>query len=271
MRRDRDRGISLLNVLVVVAASAGLVQAMLTGQEGAVNRLGTTRDAAQARALARGGVMSVAVALRRDLKEAPETDHLAEPWAQAAQDAIAFDAGTYAVVIGDLRARFDLNALGPANLTELRVFGALLEQLDLPATLAPFIAAIIAEAGPLARPDDLIRHGVSRGDLARLTPHVTALGTRHPLNLNTADDVILTALFGNAVAAQNVLARRAAKGFVDRSDLAAFGLVAPPFGGFTSDAFEVAVTAQTGTARTRLTRHILRDAETGEMTILPAP
>ena len=78
MTRAPESGVSLLNVLVVVAAASGLVQVMLAGQEGAVSDLSRSHDIAQAEALARGGVASVAVALRRDILDAPDVPYLSD-------------------------------------------------------------------------------------------------------------------------------------------------------------------------------------------------
>ena len=268
MTRRTDAGVSLLNVLVVVAAGAGLVQVMLTGQDRAIGRLAGANDAAQASALAEGGVASLATALRRDLLEAPDSDHAGEAWAEAAQEIITLDFGSFAVDVEDLRGRFDLNALGPGKLGELRVFGALLAQLDLPEVLAAQIAEIVANDGPLSAPGDLLRYGLSNADLARLADHVVTLGTRHPMNLNAVGEPLLAALLSNTAAARSLIARRTAKGFLDRSDLAALGLVQPPFSGFTSDAFMVRAMAEVGEARTILTRRILRDPEAGTIRII---
>ena len=268
MIRASERGVSLLNVLVVLAAGAGLVQAMLAGQERAVDRLAGAQDAAQVRALAEGGVTSMAVALRRDLSDAPEQDHLGEPWAQAAQEAITLEFGTYEIAAEDLRAKFDLNSLGPAKLAELRVFGALLTQLELPQSLALEIARVVAGQEPLSTPRDLERRGIAPADLARLAPFATALPTRHGINLNTADEPVLAALFANPAAARSLVARRRGRGALDRSDLAALGLVLPPLAGFTTDAVHVTATAEVGAARVQLTRIVLRDAETGEVRVI---
>lgn len=265
MKRGKESGISLLNVLVVVAAGAGLVQIMLSGQETALERLAETNDLAQARSLAQSGVTSVAVALRRDLIESPDTDHFREPWALSRQEAIALEAGRFEISLEDARGRFDLNALSAGSLVETRVFSALLAVLDMPQSLAPQIARIIANEGPLASPTDLISRGLSEADVKKLAPHVTALEQRHPINLNTASEPVLAALFGNPAAARGLMGRRVAKGYLDRSDLAALGLLTPPLAGFTSDAFEVTVTAESGRARSVLKRRLLRDRDTGQV------
>ena len=267
--RRKDRGVSLLNVLVVVAAGAGLVQAMLTGQDQALDRLEAQRDRAQARALAQGGLTSVVVALRRDGVTAPDTDHPGEPWAQAAQNRIAFDAGAFSVTVRDLRGQFDLNALEPGKIVEQRVFSALLRQLDLPEALGQQIAAIIAQDGPLPDARSLLDFGVSEADLARLAPHVTALDRRHALNLNAASEPVVAALLANPAAARALVARRTAAGMLSPADLTALGLAPPLLGGFRSDAFLVTVEAEVGLARTTLARRVMRSEEGGEVAVLP--
>ena len=267
MTRAKDKGISLLNVLVVVAAGAGLVQVMVSDQESAVDHLSDQADISQAQALAHAGVTSVAVALRRDMQTAPDTDHLSEPWSKALQDAITFDFGQYIVNAEDLRGRFDLNALGPGKIVEQRVFAALLKQLDLPEALASTIADQIAQDGALAAPSDLLVRGISAADYTRLQPFVTALPKRHALNLNTVSQPLLAALLANPIAAETLASRRRAKGFLDRDDFKALGLTVPPMAGFTSDAFSTTVTASVAGARVRLSRQVLRDRDTGKVTI----
>ena len=136
MTRAPDSGVRLLDVLVVVAAASGLVQVMLAGQEGAVSDLSRSHDIAQAEALARGGVASVAVALRRDMLDAPDVDHLQEDWATASQTEVTFDFGSLEAEIDDARGRFNLNSLTAGSFLEQRIFQGLLAALDLPETLS---------------------------------------------------------------------------------------------------------------------------------------
>ena len=267
MKRTGDSGISLLNVLVVVAAGAGLVQVMLTDQTIAIDQLQDAADVSQTRALAQAGVSSVAVALRRDLQVAPESDHFREPWAANLQETIDLGFGEFSVTAEDLRGRFDLNALGPGKIIEMRVFTALLKQLDLPETLASEIATAVSQNGSLDAPEELRGLGFSASDLQLLRPHVTALPVRHPLNLNAVTEPLLAALLSNPVAADSLISRRAAAGFLDRNDFTSLGLLVPPLAGFASDAFSVTGSAETGNARSRLTRQVLRDRRTGQITL----
>ena len=262
MTRDKQAGVSLLNVLAVLAVGTGLVQVMLRDQDAAVQRLERTRSSAQAHALARSGATSVAVALRRDLVEAPDSDHLGEEWAQVAQEQIELEFGQFEVSVADVRGKFDLNALQPAALAEQRVFIALLSALDLPEVLASQVTQIIERNGPLRGSDALLRFGIAQSDFTRLTPHVTATAIRGPLNLNVVSEPLMTALLRNPSAARGLVARRDAKGFLDNSDLAALGVPLPPLAGFTSDIFDTKTVATVGKARTVLARRFIRDRDT---------
>ncbi|WP_299613327.1 type II secretion system protein GspK [uncultured Tateyamaria sp.] len=271
MTRNRQSGVSLLNVLAVLAVGTGLVQIMLRDQDAAVQRLDHTNSAAQAHALAKGGITSVAVALQRDFQDSPDIDHLGEPWAQAAQDQIALDFGKFEVSIEDARGKFDLNALGPAALAEIRVFEALLVTLDLPRILAGQITQIVLQNGPLTGPEALLEYGIAQSDVDRLNPHVTATVTRGTLNLNTVTAPLMAALLRNPSAARGLIARRAAQGWLEARDLAALGVVQPPISGYTSDTFDVTTVASVGEARARLTRRLVRDTDTGEVHRIALP
>ncbi len=262
MTRNSQAGVSLLNVLAVLAVGTGLVQVMLRDQDVALNRLEAVNSAAQAQAFARSGVTSVAVALRRDFDEAPGADHMGEPWVGTTQSQIALDFGQFEVLVVDARGKFDLNALQPAALAEQRVFNALLSVLDLPETLAGQIMRINA-FGPLSAPEALITAGIAQSDVMRLAPHVTATSVRGPLNLNTVTEPLMAALLRNPAAARGLIARRSAKGYLDASDLAALGVPLPQLAGFTSDAFDVTTSATVGAAKAVLRRRLLRDPDSG--------
>lgn len=268
MTRQPESGVSLLNVLVVVAAASGLVQVMLAGQQSAVSDLSRSQDVAQAEALARGGIASVAVALRRDMLDAPDVDHLKEDWAAAVQQKVTFDFGSFEVAVDDARGRFNLNSLTAGAFLEQRIFDGLLAALDLPETLSAQIIRSIQDEGTLRDTDELLRRGFSVADLTRLRPHVAALGTPGPINLNSATEPVLSAMFANPAAAQALVARRMATGQLTKQDLNALGLVPPTSGGFTSDAFDVVLHAEVGSARRTLKRRILRDADAGLLNIV---
>ncbi|MEM8654283.1 MAG: hypothetical protein AAGF36_06020 [Pseudomonadota bacterium] len=271
MKRDRRSGVSLLNVLAVVAVGASLVQVMLRDQDASILHLEDTNDAAQAHALAKGGITSVAVALRHDTKESPDVDHLNEPWTRAAQDRIALDFGAFEVSIEDARGKFDLNALQPAALAESRVFSALLVTLDLPAVLTSQITQIVSQHGPLTDPEILLAHGFAPSDVDRLLPHVTATLTPGPLNLNSVSEPLMVALTSNPTAARVLIARRTAQGELKANDFAALGLPQPQLAGYTSETFDVRVLASVGDASAMLARRLVRDPDTGAIQRLTLP
>lgn len=264
MKRLSDRGISLLNVLVVVAIGASLIQLMLTSQDRALAKAQEANDRAQAESLARAGVTSVAIALRRDFSSAPDADHMQEPWAKAAQEAVALDFGQFEVLIEDARGRFDMNSLGPRALSETRVFLGLLAALDLPEALVQQVS----QAAPYQQVSDL-KSILSAGDYEALEPHIVALPERSPMNLNTATEALLSALFQSSAAARNLVARRAARGHLEPSDLSALGLIQPPLAGFTSQVFDVYASATVGVAHQASARRLVRDAKTGTIHSVP--
>ncbi len=264
MTRLSDQGVSLLSVLVVVAIGAGLLRVMLASEEQALSDAQEAADRARAIKLAEGGVTSVAVALQRDFEAARHEDHMQEPWATSVQQAIKLDFGVYEVTVEDARGRFDVNALDPRALGEVRVFTALLRALDLPEVLS----RQIAQAVPLKQVSAL-KKVMSRGDFERLEPHIVALPERSKINLNAATETVLTVLFQSSGAARSLAARRNAKGYLEPSDLAALGLVVPPTAGFTSQAFDVRSSAQVGDARRIVSHRLLRDPEIGTIRSIP--
>ena len=263
MKRDRQAGVSLLNVLAVLAVGTGLVQVMLRDQDTALERLERANNAVQAQALAQGGVTSVAVALRRDFVEAPGADHLNEPWALAVQERITLDFGQFEVSVRDVRGRFDLNALHPSDLGAQRVFAGLLSALDLPELLAGQIVQIVSQHGPLTHPEKVLDFGIADSDLDRLRPHITTTDAPAPLNLNSVTEPVLAALLRNPSVARGLIARRAAKGFLEPRDFAALGVAVPALSGFTSDAFDVDAVATVDGARAVLINRLYRDPDTG--------
>lgn len=264
--RKRNSGVALLNVLVVLAIGAGLVQGMLQAQATAISRTSKAADWSQARALALGGIASVRTGLRRDMVQSPEADHLGEPWAQAAQVPVNLEFGSYGTTITDAQGRFNLNALRPEALAARRAFAALLAALDLPQELGPRIAMIVARRETLASLETLGLDGIDQRTIATLAPYVAALPEGAHINLNAAPEPVLAAVFANAAAARSLVARRAEHGYLTRSDLAALGLVQPLLTGWRSDVYDVSVTATVGPVTQHIRRRIIRHPKSGLVT-----
>ncbi len=266
MTRTSDAGVSLLNVLVVVAVGAGLVQVMLSGQETALDQLERSTALAQADSLAHSGVASVAAALRRDMIDAPDTDHMSENWAQSVQQRVELDFGSFEVSVTDAQGQFNLNLLQDGAFIEQRLFASLLAALDLPEALSRQISRSISQSGPLNSKFELVGRGIAEADMVRLAPHVTAYDRLSAINMNSATEPVLAALLSNAAAARSLYARRQAKGYLERSDLVALGLTLPPLSGFTSDVFDVTARSTVGVASSTLHRRVIRDREANKVT-----
>lgn len=267
--RDSDKGVALINVLMVMAISAALVQTMLASQETAIFDAQKAADRAQAQALAKGGVASLRTALRRDLNTAPESDHLQEDWARTAQEEVTFDFGRYAIKIDDAQGLFDLNSLSETAIAQQRVFSALLSSLDISADLDSQITGIMGRKGPLTGVGQLREDGIPKRVIDILEPHVTVLPVAGSINLNTAPERVLSAVFGNAIVARSLSARRAAQGFLTRTDLADLGVVQPALAGWRSDTYDIQATATVGDVTVSYRRRVLRDPETGRVIDIP--
>ena len=279
MTRQDESGVVLVNVLVVLALAAAMVTLMLTSQEEGLDAARRASAASQAEALAMGAEASVAAALARDKLEAPEADHLAEPWAAVAQAPVTLATGRFAVTVADAQGRYDLNRLGPSRLGELQVVARLLAALDLPAEIGPRIAARIARDGPLGDLSDLGALGLDATTVEALRPHVDALppedglavllstNAGRTLNLNSASPLLLSVVLGNEAAARRLTGIRDRQGSLTPADLARAGIVAPPGVGFTSDVFDVAASAETDGMRVELRSRLVRTGSEGAVNV----
>lgn len=243
--RPSERGIVLVNVLVILAIAAGVVALMLNTQDRAVDRARQAANMAQAEALALAGEASVLVALRRDMIEGPETDHPGEPWAASLQQEVVLETGRFAVAVEDANARYDLNRLVARGIVDIQAFSRIAAAAGVDGAAVARVVAGLAQRGPIADPADLAALGLSPDQVDALTPHVTAFaGTEGQVNLNAAGPLVLGALLGDPAAAARLLLLRAEQGSLDPADLARVGVARPPASGFTSDVWDVTVLSE---------------------------
>lgn len=151
MRREPEDGVILVNVLVILALTAGIVALMFGERDSARERVVGMADAARAEALALGAEASVIAELRRDLEIAPETDHFGEPWAQIAQEEARLATGRFSVTIRDAQRKYDINRLAGGGLGPVTTLARLLEEVDQPTDLAAQIALYWHALGRLLR------------------------------------------------------------------------------------------------------------------------
>ena len=259
--RDTQGGVVLVNVLVVLAIAGGLMLLLVSSQEAAFDRVARAADAAVVEQIAMGAEASVVDALRRDLDEAPETDHLAEPWAQGViQDEVSLPTGRFSVRVTDLQAKFDINQMAEPSAGLLDFLRRLLLALDQPPETANQISRIMGVVGQIARLDDLATFGV-----AAMAPHVTALPIAGTVNLNTVDPLLLQVMLQNRSHAAQLIRTRESRGFLTLDDLRSVGAQRPQNSGFTSNAYRVDILAEAGTAaiemQTILTRRNARGVQ----------
>lgn len=246
--RGQDDGVVLVNVLVVLALSSAVLLAMIRVSDIGITRSQTFADAAQGRALIAGGEASAVTALRRDMVDAPQTDHDGEAWATANQAETRIDAGTFALAITDAQARFNLNALPKSGEVGPQILTRIVEGLDLPDAVVPRILARMTLPNLLKRLDDLVvEAGLSPVEVDALRPLIIALPQRTDININTAPDGVVLALTANPVQAAGLLALRKRRGYLTPADLTAAEVVLLPGVGFTSQYFEVVVRVTVGT------------------------
>ena len=256
MTRTKDGGVILVNVLVALALGSALVVLMLTSQDDLIDRSRRAAALAQAQALAMGGETSVVIALRSDMQTAPETDHLAEPWALIQQAEVDVGAGRFSVSIHDAQSGIDLNGLGAGGISQQQVLARLVADLDLPPQTVTQIVNAVSRAGALRSLTDIGE--LDPNTRAALAPHVSFLPDGGAVNLNTADAVVMGAVLRNRGAANRLITMRDKLGFITPADLRDLGLVGTNGAGFKSAIFDVTVTAQVDDVLVRLTSRIQR-------------
>jgi general secretion pathway protein K len=136
------------------------------------------------------------------------------------------------------------------------VFTLLIAQAGIPASVGQGIINQVRSAGPLADLDAL--RDLDDTTLSTLKARLVALPIPGNVNLNTATMPVLSAVLGNPATASRLLALRNRQGFITPTDLANLGGLAATGIGFTSDVYDVKVTAGVDDAVITLNSRILR-------------
>lgn len=245
-RRDDEAGMILVNVLMFVAIASGMVLLMISREELALDRALRTREAARAMAVVRGGELSALVALRRDAEEAPETDHVGEPWAKLSEAGAPIEGGSFDLAIADAEGRFNINAVRAGDAAALILF----QTIALEAGLTPeqVVAAIeyVRQKGPITDLRPLRAAGIDPQIVDRLERLVTALPGRTSINLNAADPEMLRILFRDPAVAARLAAIRERQGFLTLDDLSGQNVTLPWGTSFRSNSFWVRTRATIG-------------------------
>lgn len=243
-------GAALLSALLTAALVAGLATAALWQSWQGVQRESALRQQWQTRWLMRTALDWALAELAGDGLRAAAIDHLGEGWSVGLErsplDALLLassgpGAGSatvdrslgpwLSVRISDAQARLNvLNLLEGASLSDpwLQVFARLFEQLGLPAQELEKLGRELLRAsagtadersgGAPLMPEqagDLLWLGLSQASVQALWPHLSVLPGRLPVNLNTADAMVLQAVLGAPSAqVQQLLDRRRTRPFL---------------------------------------------------------
>lgn len=242
-----ERGVALLTVLVIVAIATVLSVGMMRHQRQSLAHAAGLFQQDQAWLYTQGAEAFVRDLLAEDHKSDrrrnKQVDHPGEAWAQPFPP-FPVEGGMIRARVEDLQGRFNLNRLaedespdGPAQ----ALFRQLLRNLGLPDNLGPAVADWVdpddnprdgdgAEDDfysrlpepyrtanqPMADLSELrLVRGFTPAVIERLRPYVTALPGPTPVNVNTADPMLLSALLPSLTpqAAKELAAQRPKEGY----------------------------------------------------------
>ncbi len=235
--RDPEGGVILINVLVILALSSTVLFAMLRLSDTAITRSQHYGDAGQGLALIAGGEATAIAALRRDMQDAPETDHPGEAWMNVTQEKVDIEGGSFSLAIMDAQGLFNLNTLASGDPEGLQTLQRIITELELSEATGLRILARLADPSPLTTLDDLTAAGISADDVQRLATLVTVLPTPTTININTMPDAMFAILAGNPVQARLLQGIRARKGQLTSDDLVNAGFILTTQAGLTSSYF----------------------------------
>lgn len=217
----RQRGIAAITAILIVAVAASAATLMLAQQSATLDQAMLVTARAQADLYAQAGLDWARGVLAQDAKTTA-FDSLDEGWAKPIAG-LPVERAMVAGAIADEQGKFNLNNLvngGQKSPADVEAFQRLLEALGLSGQLADAVVDWIDADGDLAssagaedayylslaRPyraanvpmvqvEELYRvRGFDAQAVAKLKPHVTAIGERTRVNVNTATEMVLAAL-----------------------------------------------------------------------------
>lgn len=241
-----EEGMILINVLLFVAIASGLVLLMVNREELALDGALRMREASRAAAIVRGGELSAVTALRRDAEDAPDSDHMGEPWAAISERGIAIEGGRFDLAIADAEGRFNINNLREGDASSVLLFNNIARDAGLDEEQVLQAIAFVRGAGPITDLRPIRLAGLDPAVADRLASMVTALPTRTEINLNAAGRELMTLMLRDPAAVERLLSIREQKGFIDSEDLSAVNIAAPGGMRFTSNHFWVRTRATIG-------------------------
>jgi len=200
-RWQGDKGVVLLNALVLVTALTAIAAFLLARSEVARLRQVEMQGAAQLRLYA-DAYESLATALLERDRRAGSIDHLGESWA-APERAVSVDRGQVAGQLEDLNGKFNINWLAdPEDAFAVDGFARLAQRVGLStqkvSDLTDFLQANGEDntfGGPVVDIAHLVfARGMTPSDVTRLAPYLSALPGDSQINLNMVRPEVLQAL-----------------------------------------------------------------------------
>ena len=246
MRRQQT-GIALLIVLLIFAVVSVLATVLIERQSRDIQRATAQLARQQARVLLQGVDSVVRSGLYLDWENDPDIDHGLEDW--AIDRTFPMDNGLVFVRIADAQGKFNLNWLAPAannhTVWQQRFYNLLNElglDVDIAGRLANWMDADsqvendYLSLEPSYRPayhtckhtsDLMLLEGVDLDTYTALEPYVVCLPVTTQLNINTASELVMSALDANfSIAdAQAVVTARGDSGLASVSDFMALDAV----------------------------------------------
>jgi len=220
--RHHQQGLALITAVLVVAIVATVATTLALGEQVWFRQAQNMTNRAQAESLRKGALNYAAILLARD---DAKIDHLGEPWAKPLPP-LPVEDGMIAFAVSDAQGRFNLNNLvraGAPSPPDIAMFrnlltsqgldrglsDALLDWLDQNTTVdypggaedieylslpQPYRSA----NQPLQSVDELrLVKGFTAKAVEKLRPYVTTLPVPTAVNVNTAPDQVLAAMFTN--------------------------------------------------------------------------
>jgi general secretion pathway protein K len=214
-----QRGVAVIMALLLTTLALTIVASLFWQQQVQVRLIENQRLQLQKQWILRGALDWASLIVREDAKYS-SIDSLDEPWATPLADTrldqyvengkadSELGDTKLAGQISDAQARFNLTNLTPNGVIDsvaVAQYARLLTLLNLDSALAQKTAQAMAtpanSSAPslrLTQPDDLLAiAGYSPALLAKLSPLVIFLPRSAPVNINTADAIVIAALVNN--------------------------------------------------------------------------
>ncbi len=297
--KTRNCGVALVSVLLIVAVLMALASRLLASHNLVINQHQNTFEQNQALQYALGAETLARQALFEDLNNSgPDSDHLAEPWAQQVMPFELDEGGFLEAQLKDLNGCFNLNAVVGADAqTALTRFKRLAQNLNVQPQIAEAWkdwvddddeltgfgaedSEYLIEQPPHRTPNQLVTElsevyllaNVDREQLQQLFPHVCLLPTRDSsLNINTVNAQSLAALDDSLSLAVTEPIVQTERSY---SDVNEFTQAYPDFApvadalSVKSEYFVLHAQAQVGSSSVTLQSLLHRDPDSGVVTVL---